>query len=340
MTKANTIIPLYNHPEMTYALKIGCRDTYRNTRMNLGREVRAIDMRCSSEMDRELLQACVSFLSHEKFDYLEISDKMPARKWYAPKTTTTTHADALMALRYDIAQSPHVPWKEECIHFWSDFNHLYQHLDVTDQLQVDAFFELLMGKSFKDFRQEHTIKSLTPFQPDDGHPYQVCEHVDTLVRSDVARHQFSLVLSSQQLINKPVILEEDMQEYWDDMYDFDYHNPGPSIPVPDYKHRPLEDFSYDSPGKPFAELRECILAAFDRSPESGSNRSIVIRFRGLDLLRGVLTSNGFTPEDIYPQQKLGMSITRQQILDILNDCQRGSHIRVKFDDMLGIDLGL
>lgn len=340
MTQASTIIPLYNHPEMTYALKIGCRDVYRNTRRNLGREVRAIDMRCSSEMDRELLLACVSFLSHKKFDYQAIIDSTPARKWYAPRTAATTHADALMALRYDIAQSPHVPWKEESIHFWSDFNHLYQHLDQTDQLQVDTFFELLMGKSFKDFRHEHTIKSPAPFRPDDGHPYQACEHIDTLVRSDVARHQFTLALGNVHLINKPEISESEMQDFWDDMYDFDYHNPGPSIPVPDYRHKPLEDFEYDNPGKPFAQLRECILAAFDRTPDSGSKRSIMIRFRGHDLLRGMLTSNGFTPEDIYPQQKLGMSITRQHILDTLNDCQQGSHIRVKFDDMLGIDLGL
>lgn len=339
MTQASTIIPLYNHPEMTYALKIGCRDVYRKTRRNLGREVRAIDMRCSSEMDRELLLACVGFLSHDKFDYLEISDKIPARKWYAPRTVATTHADALMALRFDIAQSPHVPWKEDSIHFWSDFNHLYQHLDQTDQLQIDAFFELLMGQSFKNFRHDHTIKSTAPFQPQDGHHYQACEHIDTLVRSDVAQHQFTLALGNVNLINKPEVSEMN-DFFWDEMYNFDYHNPGPRIPDPEFRHRPLEDFEHDSPGKPFARLHECILAAFDRAPESGSKRSIVIRFRGNYLLRGMLTSNGFTPEDIQPQQTLGMHITRQHILDTLNDCQRGSHIRVKFDDMLGIDLGL
>jgi len=339
VTEPNTIIPLYNHSPMTYALKIGCRDVYRRNRMTMGREERQLGMTCASQMDEEILKACVGFLSHEKLDYFSLVEKAAPKKWYTTQTTSKTHDNALMALRFEIAKDQHIPYDEEKIHFWSDFALLYQHLDDTDRLQVDAFFELLMGKSFKALFDEHAIKSISAFVPQVGHPYQASEPLDTLVRSDVARHQFSVTISSEAL-DQQIDICQDTHEFWDDIYDFDHHNPGPRVSPPEYRHPKLEDFDFYNPGAPYAELRDCIMAAFDRQTQKGYKRHINIRFRNAEVLMGKLTHSGFTPEHIYPQQGLGLSLTRQNILDALNECQKASRIRVKFDDMFGADLGL
>ncbi|MBD8615639.1 hypothetical protein IFT69_18220 [Pseudomonas putida] len=335
----NTIVPLYNHSPMTYALKIGCRDVYRINRWAMGREERKLGMTCTSQMDEGILKACVGFLTHDKLDYFSLVDRPAPRKWYTPKTSTRTHDNAIMALRFEIAKYQHVPYDEEKIHFWSDFALLYQHLDDTDRLQVDAFFELLMGKSFKALFDEHAIKSLSAFEPQQGHAYQACEHLETLVRSDVARHQFSITIGSETLDQKIEICQ-DGEEYWNDVYDFDYHNPGPKVTPPEYKHPALEDFDFYNPGAPYAELRDCIMAAFERQTDKGYRRHITIRFRNAEILRGKLTHSGFIPENIYPQQGLGLCLTRQNVLDALSECQKASRVRVKFDDMFGADLGL
>lgn len=343
LTQPYTIIPLYNHSEMTYALKIGCRNIYRLNRLAYGHENRnELEMRCTSQMDQGLLGACVSFLTHEGFDYFSHVEKMPVRKWYEPKVAARSHNEAIMALRYFIAGSNHVPWKEENVHYWSDFAHLYQRLDTTDRLQVDAFFKLLMDKPFKALFQEHSIKSLEPFTPAEGHPYQTCPHLDSMVRSDVAYHQFAMAIGSENLIKQNDIdndMNDDDYDYWRDPYPY-----GSSDSELDYKlgftHPELFDFEFSNPGTRYSGLRECLLAVFDKQTQPGFKRQVSVRFRNIRILSGFLTSTGFTPENISPQEGNGVSISRQNILGTLNDCQRGSHIRVKFDDMLGIDLGL
>lgn len=346
LTQPYTIIPLYNHPEMTYALKIGCRNIYRLNRLAYGNEKRdELEMKCTSQMDQGLLGACVSFLTHEVFDYFSHVEKMPVRKWYEPKVAARSHNEAIMALRYFIAGSDHIPWKEENVHFWSDFAHLYQRLDATDRLQVDAFFKLLMDKPFKALFQEHSIKSLEPFTPAEGHPYQTCPHLDSMVRSDVAYHQFAMAIGSESLIKKNDLdddtLDDDMNEHDDDYWHNLYACDNSEL---DYKlgltHPELDDFEFSNPGSRSSGLRECLLAAFDKQTQAGFKRQVSIRFRNIKILSGFLTSAGFTPESINPQQENGINISRQNIIDTLNDCQRGSHIRVKFDDMFGIDLGL
>lgn len=342
MIQAKDIIPLYNHSEMTYALKIGCRNIYRLNRLAYGHEDRQLEMKCTSQMDKDLLKACVSFVSHEKFDYFSHVEKLPARKWYEPKVAAKSHNEAMMSLRYFIAGSDHVPWKEDHVHFWSDFAHLYQHLDVADRLQVDAFFELLMGQPFKALFHEHSIKSIEPFLPDDGHPYQPCVHLDSLVRADVAHHQFALVIGSEQLIKPSSPDCEDVM--YDDLYYDEYRSFQNDESDLDYKlgftHPELDDFEFSNPGTRYTGLRECLLAAFDKQTQAGWKRQVNIRFRNIRILSGFLTSTGFTPENISPQQEDGISITRQNIIDTLNECQKQSHIRVQFDEMFGIDLGL
>lgn len=356
MLPVRKALALHSHPLMTYALKIGCRDTYRMIRESVHGDLRKLEVISPSEMSHPLLTASVNFLSFEQFSYDDVFadyiKKSGQQKRFfhtriSSEQISQAHTDTLMDLRRHIVGDAHIPWDEKHVHFWSDFETLYRHMDIADRLEVDGFFKLLCGNTYETMAAEHHIVTRQPISMVDEHPYEACKNLDTLVRGDVARHQFSVIVGSEAPIKREESENDDsgsaFSSWMECPYDSLGWDDGPT--EREYLKRPytypeLGDFEFSNPGTPYSELDEAIHLTFERQISEGHMRNIKFLFRGETILTGELTCGAFKPVDIKPVSKQGVRMSRQLITDTLNKSQQSTGVEVQFERMFAADLGL
>jgi len=352
------IIPLARHTLITDVLKRGCRDVYNVVRRSEGQPARDIPLTNTVDMDAGLLQCLVSFLTFEKVDYGQLVDQHKSKQdrlWArlgGSQLLRRPHDNALMDLRRHIASQDSIPWLESHVHFWRDLDVLYKAFDETDQREMDAFFDLLMGKPYAELVAEFSIKVdkdalVTANVLSDEHHYTSSVHLDTLIRDDCACSLFSMSAGSQ-ISQQPY--EQKSREFYDDFFYFNDGDEGDSASSPgsaDVKrhefrsrHPKLKDFEVENPGKRFEALSDALLAAFRAEVSSGYKRLITIRFLGKVAIKGELQPNSFSVTAIHPSVARGTNLTKEFMLEAIVTAEQQAGFDNRMDDFLALELGL
>ncbi|MDT8925205.1 hypothetical protein RBE51_20645 [Pseudomonas taiwanensis] len=360
MKTYHDIIPLARHTLITDVLKRGCRDVYNVARGSEGKTARDIPLTNTVDMDAGVLQCLVSFLTFEKVDYSQLVDQHKSaqeRLWArfgGSKLLRKPHDYALMDLRRHIASQDSIPWLESHVHFWRDLDVLYKAFDETDQREMDAFFDLLMGKPYAELVSEFSIKvdkdALAAANVlSNEHHYTSSLHLDSLIRGDCACSLFSMTAGSQ-ISQTPE--EQEYREFYDDFFYFNHgygddfgNSPGDgSADVKGHEfrsHHPrLKDFEVENPGKRFETLADALLAAFRAEVNSGYKRLITIRFLGEVAIKGELQPNSFTVTTIQPSMARGTNLTKEFMLEAIVTAEQQAGFDNRMDDFLAIELGL
>jgi hypothetical protein len=353
------IIPLARHTLITDVLKRGCRDVYNGVRRSEGKTARDIPLTNTVDMDAGLLQCLVNFLTFEKVDYSKLVDDHKSsqeRLWArfgGSQLLRRPHDNALMDLRRHIASQDSIPWLESHVHFWRDLDVLYKAFDETDQREMDAFFDLLMGKPYAELVAEFSIKVdksalVTANVLSDEHHYTSSVHLDSLIRDDCACSLFSMSTGSQISQTPEEKVYSDF--YHDDFFFFnhghgdDSSNSSGKADVKGHefrsRHPRLKDFEVENPGKRFEALSDALLAAFRTEVSNGYKRNITIHFLGKVAINGELWPNSFIVKAIHPSMVRGTNLTKEFMLEAIVTAEQQAGFDNRMDDFLALELGL
>jgi len=352
------IIPLARHTDITDVLKRGCRDVYNVARRSEGKPERDIPLTNTVDMDAGVLQCLVSFLTFEKVDYGKLVDQHKGaqeRLWArfsGSKLLRKPHDYALMELRRHIASQDSIPWLESHVHFWRDLDVLYKAFDETDQREMNAFFDLLMGKPYAELVAEFSIKVdkdalVTANVLSDEHHYTSSVHLDSLIRDDCACSLFSMNAGSQ-ISQTPK--EQESSEFYDYFSFSNYWHRDNSSSSPESadvkghefrsRHPRLKDFEVENPGKRFEALSDALLAAFRVEVSHSYKRNITIRFLGKVAIEGELQPSSFVVKAIHPSVARGANLTKEFMLDAIVTAEHQTGFDNRMDDFLALELGL
>lgn len=360
MKTYHDIIPLARHTDITDTLKRGCRDLYSALRRSEEKADRDIPLTNTVEMDPCLLQSLVSFLTFEKVDYSHLVEqrKSPedgfwARLFGGSQLVRNLHDDALMDLRRHIASQDSIPWLESHVHFWRDLDVLYKAFDETDRREMNAFFELLMGKPYTELVSEFSIKvdkeKLTAANVmSDEHHYTTSLHLDSLIREDCACSLFSLKIS--------VPIADGKKSYGYDGNGFDnltrdfesgdyqwlmlQYEQSKKTNKPKTVHPRLTDFRIENPGFRFETLEAALFKALQNPVPEGYYRNATVRFRGERVILGELRSKSFTVGCINPPSENGVTLNKETILEAVLRAEEQVGFDNRMDDFLSTELGL
>lgn len=344
------IIPLDRHAQLTDDLKVGCRETL----FVFCEPFRTRDKkRNTTDMDKDTVEALVGFLTIGEVSFAELvmSHRMKNLGFWQRLTgfdrdqEIYAHGMAMQDLRQILAEKDSEPWNQDLVHFWRDLDDPFQELNQTDRVDVEYFFEMLMGKPYSDLVKNHYVtvsqESHIRSAPSSGeHAYIQTKYLTTPLREDCVLSLFSVVVGQETAtpVQKPAIQKGvndgkiDDSLYWPPGYD------PQSGEEPPYLLPEIRFFDVFNPGVRHASLEAALDQAFSAPVTDKNMRGIDLHFMGSTLLTGTLKRKSFSTESITPPVGDGVVMDKSEILNAIKQAAMRAGLTLSLDDSPSIDV--
>jgi len=350
MSRHQHIIPLDRHADITEDLKIACTEQYNRVRMAWGEDFRSLELASTLGMDKPFLQKIVSFLTVGKIDYdhLVASHKSPHDDSFwkrllggAETITASTHAEAMMDLRRLIAERDSLPWLEDHVHFWQEFDAWTHDLDADEYRTVDNFFKLLGGKSYSSLTEEHRLAlnsncSSHAYEHAMGISYVFCEDVDRSLREDCATARYAVDVSEFKQACMPGAQTHGYNRHRTQPFDVETIQAEFIRGHAQRLHPELKKNVSLQPGVRGKSLEEVLTQAFKKTAVHGRHKNIIVTLMGNAILSGYLTESGFTVKDVVPT----FTMNKTSILNQVMKAEEQAGFDTRLDDFLSQEIGL
>jgi len=334
-------LPVSTHAELTDALKTGCRKVYQAMCNSDGFDARTLDLKSTADMDKALLQACVSFLTFEKVNFKTLVAKRKSESKLPDLFSTRLHHNlALMDLRHVIAEQDSLPWREDHLHYWQDMHVLYESLDSHDRVEIDGFFKLLCNRELSDLTEGH-LKKVMSGEVDtrmfaDQAPYVASKYLDSLIRADAAEGLFSVDFGDAYRVDRSTSNFDDFSRYSHTSMDI----PFGFSPTPRSQFKEIRQYDTKNPGLRFSTFEEALIKGMNKNIEAGCLRQINIYFMGSRMLTAQLGHNTFALTNVFIPEITGLPLSKTMVLDMVQDAEKVMGFTPAMGDFLMAELGM
>jgi hypothetical protein len=333
-------LPVSSHASITDALKTGCYQVYDAMTRTKAEDMRTLDLKSTADMDGELLQACVGFLTYDKVNFKTLVAKRKSEAKLRDVFSTRQHHNlALMDLRGIIAEADSLPWREDHLHFWQDMQVLYESLDGHDQAEIDGFFKLLCNSDLASLTKNHLMKVLAGEVDTrmfgDQAPYVASKYLESLIRVDAAEGLFSMEAGDLRHADSPAhYFDHDLFDPWDGFP----RSAKMSLKINQFVE--IGKFKTHNPGLRFSTFEAALNAAMNQTVGTEQQRQIKIHFMGEMLVCAQLKHKSINLLSVYVPPEKGLILTKNMLLDMVQEAEKAKGFNGAMDELLMSELGL